>query len=433
MKLSFGSKNDVEHSLTISVSSEEIEKQVKTKLNSAQKSAKIKGFRKGKAPLDVVTRMYEPEIRQDVINDAVVKKFYQQVEDKELKLVGRPNMIPESIERQKDVIFKATFEIFPDIRVNNLNRLSYTKTISSVTNVDVEKTIENIRKRMCSWEAKDEISSVGDQIKIDFSGKIDGKEFEGSSAQDFIVEIGSKSMIEGFEEGLIGLNKSESKILELKFPEDYGKPDLAGKDVKFEVMVKEILKPVLPELNEEFYKRIGLEAKNIKDLKKQIEGKLKEDLENLIKNKSKASILESLREAHEFDIPSVMIDSEANNMRLDAARRVGIDPKDLKEDLFPKETFKEEAHKRVRVGIILNKIIEEKGLKADRERVRKIIKERASMYKEPQQVVNWFYSNEDQLRNIESISLEEQVIDILLSEAQAVEKELSYEECVTET
>ena len=433
MKLSFGSKNDVEHSLTISVSSEEIEKQVKTKLNSAQKSAKIKGFRKGKAPLDVVTRMYEPEIRQDVINDAVVKKFYQQVEDKELKLVGRPNMIPESIERQKDVIFKATFEIFPDIRVNNLNRLSYTKTISSVTNVDVEKTIENIRKRMCSWKAKDEISSVGDQIKIDFSGKIDGKEFEGSSAQDFIVEIGSKSMIEGFEEGLIGLNKSESKILELKFPEDYGKPDLAGKDVKFEVMVKEILKPVLPELNEEFYKRIGLEAKNIKDLKKQIEDKLKEDLQNLIKNKSKASILESLREAHEFDIPSVMIDSEANNMRLDAARRVGIDPKDLKEDLFPKEAFKEEAHKRVRVGIILNKIIEEKGLKADRERVRKIIKERASMYKEPQQVVNWFYSNEDQLRNIESISLEEQVIDILLSEAQAVEKELSYEECVTET
>ena len=433
MKLSFGSKNDVEHSLTISVSSEEIEKQVKTKLNSAQKSAKIKGFRKGKAPLDVVTRMYEPEIRQDVINDAVVKKFYQQVEDKELKLVGRPNMIPESIERQKDVIFKATFEIFPDIRVNNLNRLSYTKTISSVTNVDVEKTIENIRKRMCSWKAKDEISSVGDQIKIDFSGKIDGKEFEGSSAQDFIVEIGSKSMIEGFEEGLIGLNKSESKILELKFPEDYGKPDLAGKDVKFEVMVKEILKPVLPELNEEFYKRIGLEAKNIKDLKKQIEDKLKEDLQNLIKNKSKASILESLREAHEFDIPSVMIDSEANNMRLDAARRVGIDPKDLKEDLFPKEAFKEEAHKRVRVGIILNKIIEEKGLKADRERVGKIIKERASMYKEPQQVVNWFYSNEDQLRNIESISLEEQVIDILLSEAQAVEKELSYEECVTET
>ena len=195
MKLSFGSKNDVEHSLTISVSSEEIEKQVKTKLNSAQKSAKIKGFRKGKAPLDVVTRMYEPEIRQDVINDAVVKKFYQQVEDKELKLVGRPNMIPESIEKEKDVIFKATFEIYPDIRVNNLNRLSYTKTISSVTNVDVEKTIENIRKRMCSWKAKDEISSVGDQIKIDFSGKIDGEEFEGSSAQDFIVEIGSKSMI----------------------------------------------------------------------------------------------------------------------------------------------------------------------------------------------------------------------------------------------
>ena len=431
MKFSFGNKNDVEQSITISIPADDIQKQVKTKLNSAQRSAKIKGFRKGKAPIDVVKKMYEPEIRQDVINDSVIKKFYELVEEKNFKPVGRPNLVPERMEMEKDVIFKATFEVYPEISLGNLSRLSYTKAVSSVAEEDVSKAVENIRKRMCTWEPKGGNSSSGDQIKIDFVGKIDEEEFEGGSAKDFVVEIGSKSMIEGFEDGLIGLKKSDNKDLNLTFPEDYGKTELASKKVVFNVEVKEVLKPKLPALNEEFFKSTGLEAKNTNEFKKEIKNKLEEDLKNLIENKSKSSILDSLREAHVFEVPSAMIESEVNNMRQNAARRVGMDPKDMNEDLFPKETFIEEAKKRVSVGVILNKIIEEKGIKADGERVRKMVEDRASMYKEPQQVVNWFYSNEEQLRSIESISLEEQVIEILLSEANAVEEELTYEECVT--
>ena len=431
MKFSFGNKNDVEQSITISIPADDIQKQVKTKLNSAQRSAKIKGFRKGKAPIDVVKKMYEPEIRQDVINDAVIKKFYELVEEKNFKPVGRPNLVPERIEVEKDIIFKATFEVYPEISLGNLSRLSYTKAVSSVAEEDVSKAVENIRKRMCTWEPKGGNSSSGDQIKIDFVGKIDEEEFEGGSAKDFVVEIGSKSMIEGFEDGLIGLKKSDNKDLNLTFPEDYGKTELASKKVVFHVEVKEVLKPKLPALNEEFFKSTGLEAKNTNEFKKEIKNKLEEDLKNLIENKSKSSILDSLREAHVFEVPSAMIESEVNNMRQNAARRVGMDPKDMNEDLFPKETFLEEAKKRVSVGVILNKIIEEKGIKADGERVRKMVEDRASMYKEPQQVVNWFYSNEEQLRSIESISLEEQVIEILLSGANAVEEELTYEECVT--
>ena len=431
MRFSFGKKSEIEQSLTISVVADDIEKQVKTKLNSAQKTAKIKGFRKGKAPLDVVKKMYEPEIRQDVINDSVIKKFYELVEQQNLKLVGQPNLTPERLEIGKDILFKATFEVYPEISLGSLSRLSYTKTVSSVTEKDVNKTVENIRKRMSSWESKEEIASSGDQIKINFIGKIDNEEFEGGSAKDFVVEIGSQSMIEGFEEGLVGLKKSDKKDLDLNFPEDYAKKDLASKKVVFSVEVIEVLKPKLPALNEEFFKSTGLVAENLKEFKKEIKTKLQEDLENLIKNKSKASVLDSIREANVFEVPRAMIESEVNNMREDAARRVGMDPKDLKEDLFPKETFEEEAKKRVSVGIILNKIIEEKKIKADGERVRKIIEDRAAMYKEPQQVVNWFYSNEEQLRNVESISLEEQVIEILLSEASMVEEELTYEECVT--
>ena len=274
MRFSFGNKNEVEQSLTITVAAEDIENQVKGKLNSAQKTAKIKGFRKGKAPIDVVKKMYEPEIRQDVVNDSVIKKFYELVEKQNLKVVGRPNLTPERLEIEKDVIFKATFEVYPEISLGNLSRLSYTKTVSSVTEEDVNKTIENIRKRMCSWETKEDISSSGDQIKIDFIGKIDNEEFEGGSAKDFVVEIGSKSMIEGFEEGLIGLKRADKKDLDLTFPEDYGKKDLASKRVVFCVEVKEVLKPKLPALNEEFFKSTGIEVKNLKEFEKEIRTKL---------------------------------------------------------------------------------------------------------------------------------------------------------------
>ena len=431
MRFSFGNKNEVEQSLKVSVPAEDIEKEVKSKLNSAQKTARIKGFRKGKAPLDVVKKMYEPEIRQDVINDSVIKKFYELVEEQNLKPVGRPNLTPERLELEKDIIFKATFEVYPEISLGSLSRLRYTKTVSSVTEEDVNKTVENIRKRMCTWETKEDVASSGDQIRINFIGKINNEEFEGGSAKDFVVEIGSKSMIEGFEEGLKGLKKSDKKDLDLTFPDDYGKRELASKKVVFSVEVEEVLKPKLPTLNEEFFKSTGIAAKNLKEFKKEIKTKLQEDLENLTKNKSKASILDSIREANPFEVPNAMVESEVINMREDAARRVGMDPKDLKDDLFPKETFQKEAKKRVSVGIILNKIIEEKNIKSDGDRVRKIIEDRAAMYKEPQQVVNWFYSNEEQLRNIESISLEEQVVEILLSEASAEEEELTYEECVT--
>jgi trigger factor len=430
MKFSFGNKSSIEQSLDIVIPSKEIEEKVSVKILSAQKDAKIKGFRKGKAPLDVVTKMYGPEIRQDVVYDSVSHKFQHLVEDKGLKIVSRPNLIPESMERDKDVKFKATFEVYPEVKMASLSRLNYTKPSCSIEEEDLDKTIVNLQKRMSKWELADAVSEAGDQIKIDFVGKIDGEEFEGGTAADFPVEIGSKSMIEGFEEGLIGLKAPEEKVLNLKFPEEYGKKELASKDVSFNVTVKEVSKPSLPDLNEEFFKSTGIEATSLEDYKKEVRSKLEEDLKNLLRNKTKQSAFDALSENNDFEIPKAMIESEVANMRNDTARRMGMDPKEIDQELFPASTFEEEATKRVKIGILLNKIIEEKDLKPDPEKVKEIIEERAASYKEPQQVINYFYSDEEQLKNIESISLEEQVVDILLSEAKANEETISYEECV---
>jgi trigger factor len=433
MKFSFKSKVDINQDLQIVVPNKDIQEQVLIKLKAAQKDSKLKGFRKGKAPMDVVESIYGPEIRQDVLWDLASKTFSKIAQEKDLKIVSRPNLVPEKIEEGKDAKFKATFEVYPEISLSKMSKISYTNFSSEISDDDLDKTITNLQKRMSQWETSTEASKDGDQVKISFVGKIEGEEFEGGTAEDFTVEIGSKSMIEGFEEGLIGLSAGDNKILELTFPDDYGKSDLASKPVNFETQVKEVLSPKLPELNEEFFKSTGIESDNIESFKKEVKTKLEEDLINILNGKIKQNLFDALLQANDFEVPSAMVNSEVSNMKQDTARRMGMDPKDMNEDLFPDETFIEEATKRVKVGILLNKIIEDKELKPDADKVKEIIEERAKNYKDPQQVINYFYSDDEQLRNIESISLEEQVVEIIKSEAKSVDENISYEDCVSGT
>ena len=431
MKFSFKTKADINQSLDIVVPKKDIEDQVLSKLKTAQKDSKLKGFRKGKAPMDVVTSIYGPEIRQDVLWDLASKTFSKLAQEKDLKIVSRPNLMPEKIEEGKDAKFKATFEVYPEVKLSKMSKISYTNFLCEISEEDLDNTVTNLQKRLSQWEPTDQISKDGDQIKINFVGTIEGEEFEGGTANDFTVEIGSKSMISGFEDGLIGLKKGDKKTLELTFPEDYGKSDLAGKPVNFDTEVNEVLSSKLPELNEEFFKSTGIEADGIETFKKEVRTKLEEDLVNIINGKIKQSLFDALLEANEFEVPSSMIDSEVSNMKQDTARRMGMDPKDMNPDLFPDETFTGEATKRVKVGILLNKIIEDRELKPDADKVKEIIEERAKNYKDPQQVINYFYSDDEQLRNIESISLEEQVVDSIKLEAKSSDENVSYEDCVS--
>ena len=433
MKFSFKTKADINQSLDIVVPKKDIEDQVLAKLKTAQKDSKLKGFRKGKAPMDVVTSIYGPEIRQDVLWDLASKTFSKLAQEKDLKIVSRPNLMPEKIEEGKDAKFKATFEVYPEVKLSKMSKISYTNFLCKISEEDLDNTVTNLQKRLSQWEPTDQISKDGDQIKINFVGTIEGEVFEGGTANDFTVEIGSKSMISGFEDGLIGLKKGDKKTLELTFPEDYGKSDLAGKPVNFDTEVNEVLSSKLPELNEEFFKSTGIEADGIETFKEEVRTKLEEDLVNILSGKIKQSLFDALLEANEFEVPSSMIDSEVSNMKQDTARRMGMDPKDMNPDLFPDETFTGEATKRVKVGILLNKIIEDKELKPDADKVKEIIEERAKNYKDPQQVINYFYSDDEQLRNIESISLEEQVVDSIKLEAKSSDENVSYEDCVSGT
>jgi len=253
MKFSFKTKADINQSLDIVVPNKDIEEQVLNKLKAAQKDSKLKGFRKGKAPLDVVTSIYGPEIRQDVLWDLASKTFTKIAQEKDLKIVSRPNLLPEKIEEGKDARFKATFEVYPEVKLSKMSKLNYTNFICNISDEDLDNTINNLQKRLSQWEVTEKVSESGDQVKINFVGRIDDEEFEGGTANDFVVEIGSKSMIAGFEDGLIGLKKGDKKILELNFPDDYGKSDLAGMPVNFDAEIIEVLSSKLPDLDEEFF------------------------------------------------------------------------------------------------------------------------------------------------------------------------------------
>ena len=276
MKFSFKTKADINQSLDIVVPNKDIEEQVLNKLKAAQKDSKLKGFRKGKAPLDVVTSIYGPEIRQDVLWDLASKTFTKIAQEKDLKIVSRPNLLPEKIEEGKDARFKATFEVYPEVKLSKMSKLTYTNFICKISDEDLDNTINNLQKRLSQWEATEKVSESGDQVKINFVGRIDDEEFEGGTANDFVVEIGSKSMIAGFEDGLIGLKKGDKKILELNFPDDYGKSDLAGKPVNFDTEIIEVLSSKLPDLDEEFFKSTGIEADDIESFRNEVRTKLDE-------------------------------------------------------------------------------------------------------------------------------------------------------------
>jgi len=430
MKFSFNKKSKLDETITITIPSKEIEEKIEKQLLQTQRDSKIKGYRKGKAPYKVVKKLYEGEIRGDVINDTVSHSFYHLVEEKGLKPVGPPKMTPKSLVTGKDVKFEATFDVYPEVKLSNLTNINFVKPLCELKEKDVNDSISNLQKRLSSWNLKEGSSAIGDQVKINFTGFVDDKEFEGNSAKDFTLELGSNSMIPGFEDGILGKNKEDTFEINLNFPDDYHAKDMASKEAKFKIEVLEVLESSPPEMNEEFFKTVGIEAKDEKTFRDEIKKRLEEDLKKALSNKTKSRIFEGLLDANPFELPESMIENEIDNMRKESARRMGIEPDKIKIEDFPGDLFKEEATKRVKLGVLLNGLVEELQLKADPDKVKKLIEERASTYQDPQQVINWFYSNDEQLKQIEFLSLEEQASESILAKAKSSEEHLSYEECI---
>ena len=428
----FGTKkNNLEKKIKLSISSTELKSDFKSRLISQQSSSDLKGFRKGKAPLDVIEKYYGDQIKQRLIMDKMGDLFYKKISEENIPVVGQPSFAPESFEIDKDIKFQVLYEIYPEFSLSRMGSLSFKKPVSKLNKEDIEKAKDLILKRYSKAEPIEKTSENGHLVKIDFEGFLDGEKFEGGEAKDYSLELGAKTMIPGFEEQIIGMKKDQLKNIEVTFPEDYQAENLKGKKVVFKINMKEVSEMKLPELNEEFFKNLNMDVKTESEFHEKIKNQLQIDLDSSLKTKTKQRIFDAFETANQIDIPKSMILAEANNLRKNSAQQMGLEIEKLQDDQFPLETFKENALKRVRLGVLINKLIEENDIKVDNDTLKKEIEQKSKSFKDPDQYVNWIYGNEDQLKNIESLVLEDKVAMYLEEKSKSELEELSFEEVVS--
>ena len=427
----FSKKNNLEKKIKLNISSKDLESDFKKRLLAQQSSSDLKGFRKGKAPLDVIEKYYGDQIKQRLIMDKMGDIFYKKISEENIPVVGQPSFAPESFDIKKDIKFEVSYEIYPEFSLTKMGSLSFKKPVSKVTDQDIKKATDLVLKRYGKAEPIDEKSKEGNFVKIDFEGFLNGEKFEGGEAQDYSLELGSKTMIPGFEEQIIGMKAAESKDIEVTFPDDYQAENLKGQKVMFKIKMNEVSEVKLPNLDEEFFKSINMDVKTKAEFEKKIEEQLQTDLKTNLKTKTKQRIFDAFESSNQIDIPQSMIISEANNLRNNTAQQMGLDIGKLEEDQFPIDNFKENALKRVRLGVLINKLIEENNISVDNDTLKKEIEDKSKSFKDPEQYVNWIYGNEEQLKNIESLVLEDKVAEYLEVKSKVEEETLSFEEVVS--
>ena len=430
MQTSIETTQGLERKLTIGVPAADVDGQVVVALKSMVKGRKIDGFRQGKIPPNVAHKMFGKPARQEAVQQVMQRSFFEAISKEGLKMAGMPTNFEATInETGKDLEFVATFEVYPEITLADLASIEVSKKKAAVTDADVETMVETLQKQQAKWEVSTEAAADGDQAVVDFDGFIDGEAFEGGKAEAYNLTLGSNSMISGFEAGIEGLKAGDEKTLKLSFPADYHKEDLQGKAVEFKVAVKEVKKPEFAELNEEFFKGFGVESKDLASFKVDIRANMDRELERAVRNDVKNQVIEGLVAANQIDVPAALADQEIDRLRKQAVQQFG-GAQGIDASMLPAELFKEQADRRVRVGLLMNAAIDSFELTASEEKINALIEEVASTYQEPEQVREYYNNTPEQKSQVEALALEEQVVEKILESAKVTEVEAGYEEVI---
>ncbi|MDX1633709.1 MAG: trigger factor [Marinobacter sp.] len=427
MQVSVETTSNIERRMTIGVPAQEIDQAVEKRLQNTARTVKMNGFRPGKVPLSVVRRRFGDSVRQEVVGEVMRDSYVKALEEKDIAPAGWPRFEPKTMEAGKDLEFVAIFEVMPEIEVGDLSKIEVEKPKAEVADKDIDTMIDNLRRQQADMKSVKRKSKKKDVVNIDFKGYVDGEAFEGGEAQGHKLTLGSGQMIPGFEEGIIGAKAGEELEIEVTFPEDYQNEELAGKAAKFEIKVNDVQEPVLPELDEEFFKKFGIEAADEAGFREEVKKNMERELKQAVSNKVKNDVVEGLLETTELEVPQALIDQEIDRLRQDAVQRFGgqMDPKQL-----PAELFTDQAKRRVKTGLLFQELVKQNDLKASPEKVDEKIQEIASTYEQPDEVVAHFNSNPQQKAQIESAVLEDEVVDFVLSQAKVKEKKMKYEEAV---
>lgn len=431
MQVSIETTSGLERRLTVGVPAAQVDSEVEKRLKEAAKSVRINGFRKGKVPMKVVKQRYGAGVRQEVVGEVMSRSFYEAVQKEDVRPAGQPAIEPKALEEGKDLEFVATFEVYPEVALGDLSSVEITKHNAKVLASDVDNMIEVLRKQQAIWTQVERAAAENDRVNIDFVGTKDGEEFAGGKAEGQALVLGSKSMIPGFEDGIVGLKAGEEKTLSLSFPDDYHAEELKGAAVDFAVKVNSIEESELPELNDEFFAKFGVEGGDEAKFREDVEANMNRELTNAAKAKVKKQVMDALFDAHKLDLPKALIDNEINALRQQMMQQFGgADAKIDVNAMLPAEMFQDEAERRVALGLIVGEVINANEIKADEDRVRAMVEEVASTYQDPQQVVDYYYNNQQMLQGVEAAVLEDMVVEKVLSDAKVTEQDSSYDDLI---
>ena len=433
MRVSVETTSGLERRLTVGVPAEQIDTAVDKRLQEAARNVRLPGFRPGKVPMRVMKQRFGAGVRQEVLGEVISRSFQEAVMSENLRPAGQPSIEARKMDAGQDVEYTATFEVFPAVEVNSLEDLAIEKPMAEVSDADIDDIVEVFRKQQGQLVSAERAAIEGDTVIIDFEGLRDGEVFEGGSGEGTSLELGSGRMIPGFEDGLIGASAGEEKRLKLTFPEDYQKEDLAGADVEFKVSVSEVQELELAAVDAALFAQYGLEEGTEDDFRAEVKQNMERELRNAVEASVKTQVMDAILAAHqELELPASLIAQEVNAMRQQMFQQFGgAAPQEMDlASILPDEMFAEQAERRVKLGLVMAEMISQSELTAEPAKVREAMEDIASTYQDPEEVINWYYSENEQLAGIESRVLEDAVVDKLLSEAAIAEIECSYQDAL---
>lgn len=427
MQVSVETTQGLERRATIVVPADKVDSQVKKQIQQEARRAKLDGFRPGKVPTSVIEKRYGQAIRQDVAVQTMQQHYIEAMIQEKLNPAGAPKFEPKTNEKGKDLEFVAVFEVYPEVELKDLDKVEVEKPVAEVTEKDIDNMLETLRKQHAGWKEVKRKAKKDDRVTMDFVGSVDGEEFEGGKAEDFSLEMGQGRMIPGFEDGVVGLKSGEEKTIEVTFPEDYHAENLKGKAAQFALTIKKVEEQELPELTDEFVAQFGIKDGGVDALRAEVKKNMERELKNAINSKVKQQVIKGLLAANnDVEVPAALKEQEVNALRQQALQRFGDNAKNMPE--LPAELFEDQAKERAQVGILLGEVIRGNELKVDDKKVKALIETTASAYEDPQEVVEYYNSNEQLMQQVRNMALEEQAVELILEKAKVTEKTLAFDE-----
>jgi trigger factor len=420
MQVSVETTNGLGRRMTVQIPADQIDQQVESKLKQLARSVRLDGFRPGKVPMGVVKKRYETQVRQETAGELIASSYEEALQQENLKPAGDPNIEQTRNQAGQELEYVAVFEVYPDVEPPQLSDITLKRMVAEVANSDVDNMIEKLRKQRVTWTKAERESVEGDRLEIDFEGTVDGQPFTGNAGQKVPLELGSGAMIPGFEEQLVGASAGDRKTIEVTFPADYASGEVAGKMAKFDVTVNAVAEAELPEVNDEFARTFGIVDGGMDKLRHEIRSNMERELAAGIKSKIKQQVFDALLEKADLDIPASLLDSEIDALlkREEGGAEAGSD----------RSRFEAEARRRVSLGLLIAEIIQRDQLQVDPERVRETIENLAQSYEKPDEVVQWYYSNQEMLVGIQTLVMEDTVVEWISGQAKVEETSITFDE-----